>query len=105
MPDIAPGGQDPELTRLDAPAPLRFAVVVDGPPGVLRGYEDAVLALLGRHGGVVETRLYAADGRSEVQTITFAERAGYVSFLADPERAALRDALGTDVPTARVIPL
>ncbi|MER7457262.1 GNAT family N-acetyltransferase [Micromonospora sp. NPDC126480] len=68
-----------------------------------REYEDRVLALLGRHGGRVERRLRADDGLSEVHVIRFDTRAGYESFLADPERMALRAALGDTAPTTRVL--
>ncbi|WP_405427548.1 hypothetical protein [Micromonospora sp. NBC_00617] len=66
-------------------------------------YEDTVLALLGRHGGRLERRLRGTDGRTEVHVITFDDRAGYESFLVDPERAALRTALGEAAPNTRVI--
>ncbi|MEU1642871.1 hypothetical protein ACGFIP_26565 [Micromonospora zamorensis] len=66
-------------------------------------YEDAVLAFLGRHGGQLERRLRGTDGQTEVHVIRFDARAGYESFLVDPERAALRAALGEAAPTTRVI--
>ncbi len=66
-------------------------------------YEDAVLALLPRHGGRVERRLRTGDGRSEVHVIRFDTRAGYVAFLADPERTDLRHALGEAAPNTRVL--
>jgi hypothetical protein len=66
-------------------------------------YEDAVLALLDRHGGRLERRLRGTDGRSEVHVITFAARTGYESFLVDPERAALRAGLGDTAPNLRAI--
>ncbi|WP_327032986.1 hypothetical protein [Micromonospora ureilytica] len=66
-------------------------------------YEDSVLALLGRHGGRLERRLHGTDGRTEVHVIRFDDRAGYESFLADADRAALRTALGEAAPTTRVI--
>ncbi|MFI6779587.1 hypothetical protein [Micromonospora sp. NPDC050276] len=66
-------------------------------------YEDAVLALLERHGGRLERRLHGTDGQTEVQVIQFDSQAGYESFLADPDRAALRAALGDSAPTTRVI--
>ncbi len=65
-------------------------------------YEDDVLALLGRHGGRLERRLRTEDG-NEVHVIRFAGRDGYESFLADPERVALRTALGADAPVTRVL--
>ncbi|WP_319463624.1 GNAT family N-acetyltransferase [Micromonospora sp. RTP1Z1] len=66
-------------------------------------YEDQVLALLGRHGGRLERRLRADDGRSEAHVIRFTTRAGYESFLVDPERAALRVGLGEAAPVTRVL--
>ena len=51
-----------------------------------------MLALLGRHGGRLERRLRGTDGQTEVHVIRFDGRAGYESFLADPDRAALRTA-------------
>lgn len=68
-----------------------------------RRYEDDVLALLGRHGGSLETRLHSIDSAAEVHVIRFQSRAGYESFLIDPQRLALREALGPAVPTTRVI--
>ena len=70
---------------------LLVAVVemADGQVEAGRRYEDAVLALLGRHGGTLERRLREASG-TEVHVIRFAQRAGLDSFLADPDRVALR---------------
>ncbi|MDO3683198.1 hypothetical protein [Micromonospora sp. C28ISP2-4] len=68
-----------------------------------RRYEDAVLALLGRHGGELQRRLRTGDGQTEVHVIRFAARAGLDAFLADPERAALREGLGDAAPTTRVL--
>jgi hypothetical protein len=48
-------------------------------------------------------RLRSTDSTAEVHTIRFQSRAGYESFLIDPERLALRDELGAAVPTTRVI--
>ncbi|MEU6205478.1 GNAT family N-acetyltransferase [Micromonospora musae] len=68
-------------------------------------YEDAVLALLGRHGGRLERRLRTDDGREEVHVIRFTAPEGLESFLADPERLALRAALGDSAPVTRVLPV
>ncbi|MEU8422357.1 hypothetical protein AB0C15_15930 [Micromonospora sp. NPDC048835] len=86
-----------ELTLV---AIVEFAV---GAGAAGQRYEDAVLALLERHGGRLERRLHGTDGQTEVHVIRFAERAGYESFLADPDRAALRAALAESAPTTRVI--
>lgn len=87
---------------------LRLAAIVDAAPAdaaAVRRYEDRVLALLDRHGGRLEQRLHSVDGRTEVQTISFADEAGFRSFLADPQRAAYRDEIGDAAPEARVVPL
>jgi ribosomal protein S18 acetylase RimI-like enzyme len=84
---------------------LRLVALVDlsADPAAGRRYEDDVLALLGRHGGRLERRLRTGDGRSEVHVIRFADRAGYDAFMADPERVALRAALGDAAPTTQVL--
>ncbi|MEH1026778.1 hypothetical protein ACWD6L_26915 [Micromonospora profundi] len=85
---------------------LTLVAIVEFPTGAEsdgQRYEDDVLALLGRHGGELERRLRSTAGRSEVHVIRFADRAGYESFLVDPQRAALRTALGEAAPTTRVI--
>ncbi|WP_433129213.1 hypothetical protein ACQPWW_03930 [Micromonospora sp. CA-240977] len=79
---------------------VEFAVGADAAG---QRYEDAVLTLLGRHGGHLDRRLRGTDGRTEVHVIRFDTRAGYESFLVDPDRAALRSALGGSAPTTRVI--
>ncbi|MEU8327015.1 MULTISPECIES: hypothetical protein [unclassified Micromonospora] len=85
---------------------LTLVALVEFPAGAEatgQRYEDAVLALLGRHGGHLDRRLRGTDGQTEVHVIRFDGRAGYESFLVDPERAALRAALGDTAPTTRVI--
>ena len=85
---------------------LLLAVVVEMAPGNAEAghrYEDAVLALLARHGGTVERRMRGTDSPDEVHIIRFAERAGLESFLVDPERLALRAHYGDAAPTTRVI--
>ncbi|MGC5018677.1 GNAT family N-acetyltransferase [Micromonospora sp. DT47] len=90
----------------DPAAALRLVALVELATDAVEAgqrYEDQVLALLGRHGGRLERRLRTGDGRREVHVIRFASRAGYESFLADPERAALRAALGDAAPAAEVL--
>ena len=77
-----------EMAPSDVPAGLR--------------YEDRVLGLLDRHGGCVERRLRTADSATEIHVIRFRSRAGLESFMADADRARLRDAVGDAAPTARV---
>ncbi|WP_406074784.1 hypothetical protein [Micromonospora sp. NBC_01638] len=85
---------------------LTLVAIVEFPVGAEAAgqrYEDTVLALLGRHGGHLERRLRGTDGQTEVHVIRFDARAGYEAFLADPDRAALRAAVGESAPTTRVI--
>ena len=85
--------------------PFRIVAQVEMAPGhgaAGRRYEDEVLALLGRYGGTVERRLRSEDGESETQILAFEVRAGFEAMLKDPERLALRAALGDAAPTTRV---
>ncbi|GAA4708711.1 hypothetical protein [Phytohabitans rumicis] len=84
---------------------LLVAIVEMAPGHTAAGqeYEDAVLDLLDRHGGAIERRTRSADGASEVHLIRFGSRAGYDSFMVDPDRLALRATLGESAPTTRVI--
>lgn len=66
-------------------------------------YEDTVLGLLDRHGGSVERRMRSIDSAAEVHVIRFRSRAGYESFLVDPDRLDYRDRLGDAAPTTRVL--
>ena len=84
---------------------LLLVAVVEMVPGAAeagREYEDAVLALLGRHDGWLERRMRSADAASEVSevhVIRFGSRAGYESFMADPDRLRLRAAAGDEILT------
>ncbi|MBM2623479.1 hypothetical protein JIG36_49095 [Actinoplanes sp. LDG1-06] len=93
---IAPG---------EAGSLLLVAIVDFAPthPAEGKRYEDAVLALLPRHGGALEQRLPSTDATSEVHVIRFDSRAGYESFMQDPDRQSLRTTLGDAAPTTRVI--
>jgi hypothetical protein len=75
---------------------VTLVLIVDVPEASLRGflaYEDGVLPLLGRHGGLLERRLRTADGHTEVHVLSFTDRAGYQAYLDDPERAGHRTLL------------
>jgi hypothetical protein len=94
------------VTTTNTPGGLLLVAVVEMAPGHTttgQRYEDAVLALLSRHGGTVERRLRGTDSPSEVHVIRFRSRAGYESFLVDPQRLALRADLGDAAPATRVI--
>ncbi len=64
----------------------------------LAAYEDAVLALLGEHGGHLLARVRPAERGShpnEIQLISFDTSEGYEAYLVDPRRtgrASERDA-------------
>jgi hypothetical protein len=81
---------------------LLLVAIVEMSPGQAAAgqrYEDTVLGLPGRHGGSVERRISA----TEVQVIRFRSRAGYESFMVDPNRLGYRDGIGDAAPTTRVI--
>ncbi|GLX99965.1 MULTISPECIES: hypothetical protein [Actinoplanes] len=68
-----------------------------------RRYEDAVLALLPRHGGTLQRRTRDVTGATEVHVISFLRRAGLDAFMTDPDRLALRAAAGDAAPTTRLL--
>jgi enamine deaminase RidA (YjgF/YER057c/UK114 family) len=82
-------------------APLTLALVVDLATDAVEpfeAYERRVLPLLERHGGRLDRRLRTADGRTEIHLLSFADRAGYDAYLADPDRATAGGLLdGRDV--------
>ncbi|TKV61969.1 DUF1330 domain-containing protein [Nakamurella flava] len=77
----------------------------------LTDYENQVLALLPRHGGVVISRVRRIGGGSgptEVQVIHLPDDSALHAFIADPERLALADehrrsVAKTEVLTVRTI--
>lgn len=102
------------LRRVTIPSPaeltdeLLIVAIVEMAPGHAeagRRYEDAVLALLDRHGASVERRMRSADSAVEVHVIRFRSRAGYESFMVDPDRLAHREELGDAAPSTRVLEL
>jgi hypothetical protein len=59
-----------------------------------RRYESLVLPLLSRHGGLLERRLRAADGLTEVHILSFPSRDAFDAYMRDPDRQrhlALKD--------------
>jgi uncharacterized protein (DUF1330 family) len=94
------------VTATNPAGGLLLVAVVEMAPGHTttgQRYEDAVLGLLERHGGTVERRMRGTDSPTEVHVIRFRSRDGYESCLVDPDRLALRAALGDAAPTTRVI--
>jgi uncharacterized protein (DUF1330 family) len=74
-------------------------------------YEEAVLPLLGHHGGRLARRLRSAAGDVEVHVVEFASPDGLAAYRDDPRRAAHAGLLAAsgaqmqlvevaDVPTA-----
>jgi hypothetical protein len=53
-----------------------------------REYEDAVLPLLRDHNGILQRRLRAEDGRTEIHVLWFPSEAALNAYRADPRRAA-----------------
>ena len=90
---------------------LTLALVVDLAEHAVApfaAYEQQVLPLLRRHGGRLDRRLRTADGRTEVHLLSFADRAGYDAYLADPDRTAaahLLDGLDSDDLRRRLLEL
>ena len=85
---------------------LFLVAIVEMAPGHAAAgqrYEDAVLELLNRHGGSVERRMRSTDSATEVHLIRFGSRAGYESFMVDPDRLWYRNRLGDAVPATRVL--
>jgi hypothetical protein len=85
---------------------LLVVAIVEMAPGHMTAgqrYEDAVLGLLERHGATIERRMRALDSPTEVHVIRFRSRAGYDSFMIDPDRLAHREKIGDAAPTTRVI--
>jgi hypothetical protein len=73
-------------------ARLTFVLIARVPPdGVARfqAYEDAVLPLLGEHGGLLERRMRNADGTTEVHIVSFESDQDFQRYGRDPRRAAL----------------
>lgn len=97
-----------------SPGPLVLCVLLwahDGRHDDLTAYEDAVLELVGEHGGEVLQRLKMVapgDGPTEMQVIRFGSRGDRDRYMADDRRLALaaqRDAAvrRTEVMEATVL--
>lgn len=70
----------------------------EGNADALVAYEDTVLALVPRHGGVIVNRVRRSDGPDpedhepfEVQFIELPDDAALTSYLEDPARTALAE--------------
>jgi hypothetical protein len=88
--------------------PDRYTVVVviDVPPegvATFQRYENEVLPLLHRHDGLLERRLRAPDGTTEVHVLSFASEGAYRGYLRDPERRSHRALLDGVEPAQRVV--
>jgi hypothetical protein len=91
---------------VEPPTGLLLVAIVEMAPGNAAAgqeYEDAVLGLLGRHGGLLERRVRSTDSATEVHMIRFRSRAGYESFMADPDRLDHRRKTGDASPVTRVL--
>jgi hypothetical protein len=68
---------------------VRYVFIADVPSDGLepfRKYENAVLPLLGEHGGRLERRLRSADGHREIHLLWFPQPQALDAFRADPRR-------------------
>ena len=75
----------------DAAMTVRFLLVARLPAGGLTdfdAYESAVLPLLAEHGGRLERRLRARDGRGEAHVVAFPDEDAFAAYRADPRREA-----------------
>jgi hypothetical protein len=93
-------------SETDPAEALRLVAIVEMAPEHAEAgqrYEDAVLDLLDQHHGSIEWRMRGTDGKTEIHLISFQSRAGYESFLVDPNRLAYRAELGDTAPTTRVV--
>lgn len=92
-------GCDPRLTL------VMIAKMPASSVAAFREYERRVLALLDRHGGMLERRLRSVDDSAEIDdsaliddcaeihVLSFETRDGYRAYLADPDRARHRELL------------
>lgn len=94
-----PGGKDLSGELLL----VAIVEMVSGHAAAGQRYEDAVLGLLDRHGGSVERRMRSTESATEVHVIRFRSRAGYESFMVDPDRLGYRDRIGDAAPNTRVL--
>ena len=58
---------------------------------VFERYEASVLALLPNHGGRLDLRVRALDGRTETHLLYFPDEQAFEAFRSDPARLALAD--------------
>lgn len=95
------------MSGAESPSQELFLVavveMVSGHAETGQRYEDAVLELLDRYDGSIERRLRSTDSATEVQLIRFRSRAGYESFMVDPDRLRHRESIGDAAPSTRVI--
>jgi hypothetical protein len=94
-----PNGNDPSGGLLL----IAIVEMAHGSAATGQEYEDTVLGLLDRHGGSVERRVRSMDSATEVHIIRFRSRAGYESFMVDPDRLEYRDRIGDAAPATRVL--
>jgi len=85
------------------PLIVMIADVAEPAVGAFQEYESRVLPLLDRHGGRLERRVRSGDGQVEVHLVSFDSRAGYESYLADPDRTAHRQLLAGAEVSQRVL--
>ncbi len=89
---------------------LTFYVFLWSHPGMddaMIAYEDAVLALVGEHGGTVQRA--RSDGRAgrplEIQYYEWPSQAAMDGYLSDPRRAALSSERDRVVARTEIVPV
>ncbi len=105
-PERLAGPVGPDTVTDDVERRLTIVMVADVPAADVRAfqeYESLVLPLLARHAGRLDRRLRNADGTVEVHIVSFDSRAGYESYMADPERLTHRDRLSGAHVDQRVV--
>lgn len=90
---------------------LTFCVLLWAHPGMdkaLIAYEDAVLALVGEHGGTVLQRARsdgAGDQPLEIQLYEWASQAAMDRFMSDPRRTTLAADRDRAVARTEIVPV
>jgi hypothetical protein len=77
---------------------VTYVLIADVPADGLAAfqeYENAVLPLLGEHGGRLERRLRSANGRREIHLLWFPHPQALDAYRADPRRERLTPLMET----------
>jgi hypothetical protein len=70
---------------------VTYALIARIPPtgrADFLAYEDSVLPVMARHGGLLERRLRTGNGQVEIHVVSFPSAGAFDGYRADPVRAA-----------------